>query len=121
METKAPMGVGTSNNNNSFSAREEVEHVIICKYIVSNRLMCRRVVGARSKISCSWSMSMVGIGKSSAVCIVLLCCGFFLPAKSTSRFLLPIPSRQIDESISIADFFNHNNIIITLYTLTLRP
>ena len=58
MEIKAPMGVITSNNNNSFSTREEVEHVI-CKYIVSNRLMCRGVYGygARSKIS--WSMSMV--------------------------------------------------------------
>ena len=29
----------------------------------------------------------------------------FLPAKLKSRFLLPISSRQIDESISIADFF----------------
>jgi hypothetical protein len=28
-----------------------------------------------------------------------------LPAKLKSRFLLPIFSRQIDESISIADFF----------------
>ena len=32
----------------------------------------------------------------------------FLPAKSRSRFLLPICSRQIDESISIADFFPPN-------------
>jgi hypothetical protein len=28
----------------------------------------------------------------------------FLPAKLTSRFLLPISSRQIDKSIPIADF-----------------
>lgn len=83
METKAPMGVGTSNNNNSFSAREEVEHVI-CKYIVSNRLMCRRVDRARSKIS--WSTSMVGICKSSAVgCVLVLCC-----VESIFQFLLPI-------------------------------
>ncbi len=32
----------------------------------------------------------------------------FLPAKLTSRFLLPISSRQIEESISIADFFPPN-------------
>jgi hypothetical protein len=31
-----------------------------------------------------------------------------LPAKLTSRFLLPISSRQFDESISIADFFPPN-------------
>ena len=31
-----------------------------------------------------------------------------LAAKLTSRFLLPISSRQIDESISIADFFPPN-------------
>jgi hypothetical protein len=36
--------------------------------------------------------------------------GRFLPAKLTSRFLLPIAisSRQIDGSISIADFFPPN-------------
>jgi hypothetical protein len=32
----------------------------------------------------------------------------FLPAKLSSRFLLPISSRQIDWSISIADFFPPN-------------
>jgi hypothetical protein len=32
----------------------------------------------------------------------------FLPAKLTSRFLLPISSRQIEETISIADFFPPN-------------
>jgi hypothetical protein len=31
-----------------------------------------------------------------------------LPAKLTSRFLLPVSSRQIDESISIAGFFPPN-------------
>jgi hypothetical protein len=32
----------------------------------------------------------------------------FFPPKSRSRFLLLISSRQIDESISIADFFPPN-------------
>jgi hypothetical protein len=32
----------------------------------------------------------------------------FLPAKLTSRFLLPLSSRQIEKSISIADFFPPN-------------
>jgi hypothetical protein len=32
----------------------------------------------------------------------------YLPAESTSRFLLPISSRQFAESISIADFFPPN-------------
>ena len=45
----------------------------------------------------------------------------FLPAKSTSRFLLsilgrflfPISSHQIDELISIADFFPPNRRVLT--------
>jgi hypothetical protein len=60
VEIKAPMGVITSNNNNSFSTREEVEHVI-CKYIVSNRLMCRGVYGARSKISAVCCVESISI------------------------------------------------------------
>ena len=93
METKAPMGVGTSNNNNSFSAREEVEHVI-CKYIVSNRLMCRGVWGEEQNL-------MVDVNGHSASANHRLCAVW-------SRFLLPISSRQFDGSISIADFFNHS-------------
>jgi hypothetical protein len=36
----------------------------------------------------------------------------FLPAKLTSRFLLPSSSRQFDESISIADFFPPNRRVV---------
>ncbi len=39
-----------------------------------------------------------------------------VPAKSRSRFLLPISSRQIDESISIADFFPPNESISNFYS-----
>ena len=44
----------------------------------------------------------------------------FLLAKSLGRFLLPISSRQIDESISIADFFctMHRTPCMSVVTVT---
>ena len=44
---------------------------------------------------------LYGFGFDSTICR-------FPPNNKTRRFLLPISSRQIDESISIADFFPPN-------------
>ena len=78
----------------------------IIMYCLSRHCLASSIVPPRAGGDRAGGSGSGGSGRHRPWFWVLVFGCRFLPAKWTSRFLLPISSRQIiDESISIADFF----------------